>query len=269
MDWIDTHCHLDSFVEKRLLGEVLQRAEAAGVRRLITVGTDAGDWGLYQRLATEHPGRISWTAGLHPGHVGEDYRDALACLAPFWTEDPLPVAVGEIGLDFFRLPKDEEQAARMKQWQGDAFRYQLDWAHQVDAPVVVHSRAAFAECVALIDQVGFPWERVVFHCFAGDGVEVAELVSRGGRASFTGIVTFKSAEAMREAVRAQGLERLMLETDAPYLAPEPHRGKVCEPAMMVRTAERCAELLGVTPEVLAERTSANAAAFFGLPQARA
>ncbi len=261
---IDTHCHLEKFVAKRELDAVLERASEAGVSRVITIGTCPQDWSLYHKLAAEHAGQIDWTAGLHPSDVDEDFRDALAQLAPCWTTQTPPVAVGEIGLDYFRLPKDETEAAKIKQWQADAFRFQLDLAHQLDCPVVVHSRAAFDDCLAMIDASGFPWAKVVFHCFADGAEEIRRLNARGGRGSFTGIVTFKNAEAIRQAVVEQGIDALMVETDAPYLAPEPHRGKPCEPAMVKLTAQKCAELLGVPFDELTAQTTANARAFYGL-----
>lgn len=264
MEWIDSHCHLEKAVQKRELDAVLERSRAAGVHGLITIGTEHDDWPLYAKLAREYTGRIYWTAGLHPGCVEEDYRDQLALLSPCWTESVPPVALGEIGLDYFRLPKDPEEAGRIKRWQADAFRYQLDLAMQFDMPVVVHSRAAFDDCVALIDGHGFDWSRVVFHCFAEGPEEMQRLKSRGGRASFTGIITFKNGHAVRSAMLEQGIGKLMVETDAPYLAPEPHRGQPCEPAMVALTGARCAELLGLDTGEVAHTTTRNAELFFGL-----
>src|SRR5690606_20694187 len=131
---------------------------------------------------------------------------------------------------------------------------QLTLAKQYSCPVVVHSRGAFMETVKMIDTSGVDWSRVVFHCFAEGATEMAELQSRGGRGSFTGIVTYKSAANVREAALAQGLSRLMIETDAPYLTPVPHRGKPNEPAYVRHTAEYCAELFGVSYEELASTT---------------
>ena len=131
-------------------------------------------------------------------------------------------------------------------------------------PLVVHSRGAFAECVAMIDASGFDWSRVVFHCFTEGPVEMAELTKRGGYGSFTGVITYKNAEAVRAASLAQGLDRLMIETDAPYLTPMPHRGKPNEPTYLRHTAEFCAELFGVSRERFAEVTTANAKRFFGI-----
>jgi TatD DNase family protein len=128
---------------------------------------------------------------------------------------------------------------------------------------VVHSRGAFPECVNLIDASGVDWPRVVFHCFTEGESEMAELTRRGAFGSFTGIVTYKTADNVRAAVKAQGLERLMIETDAPYLTPMPHRGKPNEPGFLHHTAEYCAkEVFGVDVERLAEITTANARRFF-------
>jgi len=181
-----------------------------------------------------------------------------------WNLEPRPVALGECGLDRFHLPKDPEEAARIFGWQQAAFAAQLAIARRLDAPVVVHSRGAFAECVAMIDASGVDWRRVVFHCFTEGAAEVGELNRRRGVGSFTGILTYKTAEAVRAAARAQGLERFMLETDAPYLTPMPHRGKPNEPAFVRHTAEFAAGLFGVSPAELARISAGNARRFLGL-----
>ena len=149
-------------------------------------------------------------------------------------------------------------------WQRAAFAAQLAIARRLDAPVVVHSRGAFAECVAMIDASGVDWRRVVFHCFSEGEAEMAELLKRGGRGSFTGILTYKAADSIRAAAKLQGLERFLLETDAPYLTPMPHRGKPNEPAFLRHTAEYAAGLFGVDLATLAQVSTANAKAFFGL-----
>jgi TatD DNase family protein len=176
-----------------------------------------------------------------------------------------PVALGETGLDRFHLPKDSPaEAEKILGWQKAAFAAQLDLAKKLGCPLVVHSRGAFAECVAMIDASGLDWRRVVFHCFTEGPAEMAELTRRGGFGSFTGVITYKNADAVRAAALAQGLDRLMIETDAPYLTPMPHRGKPNEPAYLRHTAEFCAELFGVSRERLAEVTTANARKFFGI-----
>jgi len=263
---IDTHTHLDSFIRRGELRAALERARAAGVGRMIAIGTEPEDWTLYRDAARTHPDAIHFAAGLHPCSVDEHWADRLEGLEDFWRQEPRPVALGETGLDRFHLPKDDPVAAeRIFGWQRAAFDRSLAVAKELDCPVVVHSRGAFRECVALIDASGVDWSRVVFHCFTEGLPEMAELTRRGGRGSFTGIITYKTAENVRAAALAQGPDRLMLETDAPFLTPMPHRGKPNEPAHLRHTAEFCAGLFGVSFEALAELTSANARSFYGLP----
>jgi len=264
MQLIDSHCHLEKFHARGEVDAVLERAAQAGVSQVITVGTSMDDWALYRDLAQKHLGQVHWTAGLHPCHVDEEWRDHVTALSTFWIDDPAPVALGEIGLDHFHLPKFPDEAAELKQQQVNAFRAQLEIAIQFDAPVIIHSRNAFDETMAVLEGMQFPGERIVFHCFAEGPEQMRRLYAYGGRASFTGIVTYKSAENVRQAVIEQGASRVMVETDAPYLAPVPHRGKECEPAHTRHTAEKCAELLGLTLEDFASQSTANAKAFFGL-----
>jgi len=270
MGLIDTHTHLESFARRGDLPAVLARAREAGLEALVTIGTEPEDWMLYRGIAAEHPGWVHYTAGLHPCSVGADWEEKLAGLAAFWegapaAGGPRPVALGETGLDRFHLPKDDPAGAeRIFGWQCAAFRAQLRLAARVGCPVVVHSRGAFRECVELVDEAGADWSRVVFHCFTEGPEEMAELGRRGGWGSFTGIITYKTAAAVRAAARAQGLGRLMLETDAPYLTPLPHRGKPNEPAYLRHTAEFCAGLFAVSPGELADQTTATARRFYGL-----
>ena len=299
MGLIDTHTHLESFARRGELTPTLARARAAGLEALITIGTDADDWGLYRDLAAAHPGFVHYTAGIHPCSVDEHWEERFAQLEGFWNGMrlgraatplaaasefaagetisaerrgaesapclPRPVALGEIGLDRFHLPKDDAAAAeRVFATQQAAFRAGLALAKRLGCPVVVHSRGAFRECVEMIDASGVEWAKVVFHCFTEGAAEIAELNQRGGVGSFTGILTYKTAENIRAAARAQGLDRFMLETDAPYLTPMPHRGKPNEPAYVRHTAEFAAGVFGVSFEELTARSAANAKRFFGL-----
>lgn len=262
---IDSHTHLESFVRRGDFSACMERARAAGVREVITIGTSSEDWELYRNLAREHRGTVYFSAGLHPCSVGENWEEELQKLETFWEEsDVRPVAIGEMGLDRFHLPKDEGEAARVFAWQRGAFERGLQLAKKWGAPVVVHSRGAFPECVEMIDASGVDWARVVFHCFVEGAAEMRVLMERGGRGSFTGILTYKSAESVREAAKAQGLERLMIETDAPYLTPVPHRGKPNEPSFLCHTAEFAAELFGVSFEELSQKTAAETRRFFGI-----
>jgi len=259
---IDTHTHLDSFARRGELPAVLTRAREAGLEAMIAIGTDTDDWPLYRELARQYSGLVHYTVGLHPCSVGADWAGRVAQLADYWPGVPAPVGLGEIGLDRFHLPKEATEAERIFGWQRAAFAEQLGLAKRLGCPVVVHSRGAFRESVEMIDASGVDWSRVVFHCFTEGPLEMADLTKRGGWGSFTGVITYKNAEAVRAAALAQGLGRLMVETDAPYLTPMPHRGKPNEPAYLRHTAEFAAGVFGVGYEELAAVTTKNAKNFF-------
>lgn len=265
---IDSHCHLDRFATRGDFPAVLERSLAAGVTEVITIGTNASDWPVYAEMALKHKGVVHWAAGLHPCDVEEDWEDQLAQLPSWFAETVPPCALGECGLDYFHLPKDADEAAKSKARQHEAFKIQLELALQFNCPVVVHSRHAFADCLRLIDASGVDWRKVIFHCFSEGAEEMRQLKERGGHASFTGILTYKSAASIREAALLQGLDRFQLETDAPFLTPEPHRGKPNEPALMRHTAEYAARLFNVTLEELAATATRNTRSFFSLPAGR-
>ena len=268
MGLIDTHTHLESFARRGELASILQRARAAGLDKLITIGTDTDDWPLYRELAHSHPEFIHYAVGLHPCSVGADWSGRVAQAEGYWknktSANPGPVALGEIGLDRFHLPKEPAEAAKIFAWQKAAFSEQLTLAKSLGCPVVIHSRGAFAECVAVIDESGIDWTKVVFHCFTEGPLEIAELFKRGGYGSFTGVITYKNAENVRAAALAQGIDRFMIETDAPYLTPMPHRGKPNEPAFLRHTAEFSAGVFGVDYDQLAGASTANARRFWGI-----
>lgn len=267
MGLIDTHTHLESFLRAGTADAALARAREAGLEALVTIGTGPDDWTLYRDTARRNPGFVHFTVGVHPCSVDERWSEAVAHIEDFFADADAagPVALGETGLDRFHLPKDEAQADRIYGWQKAAFAAQLEITRRLGCPLVVHSRGAFADCVAMIDAAGVPWKSVVFHCFTEGPEEIEQLRARGGFGSFTGILTYKSAEALRAAARAQGIDRLMLETDAPYLTPAPHRGKPNEPAYLRHTAEFAADLFAVPMETLAATTTANARRFYRLP----
>ena len=267
MGLIDTHTHLESFARKGALEPILQRAREAGVDAMITIGTSPEDWGLYRDIARAHAGFVHFTVGLHPCSVDGGWESAVAQMEEFWRDKagPRPVALGECGLDRFHLPKEAAEAEKIFAWQRAAFEAQLALVKKLACPVVVHSRGAFRECIEMIDASGVTWERVVFHCFTEGAADMAELTRRGGVGSFTGILTYKNADAVRAAAKAQGLERFMVETDAPYLTPLPHRGKPNEPGFVRHTAEFAAkEVFGVSYEEVVAVSTGNARRFFGV-----
>ena len=244
---------------------------------MIAIGTDEDDWSLYRDLSRDQADLIGFTVGLHPCSVGADWEPRVAQLAGFWGLEvrlanapaavvaARPMALGEVGLDRFHLPKGNlVKAAEIFEWQRAAFVEQLALAKRINCPIIVHSRGAFAESVATIDASGVDWRKVVFHCFTEGPLEMAELMKRGGFGSFTGVITYKNAEMVRAAALAQGLDRLMIETDAPYLTPMPHRGKPNEPAYLRYTAEFCAGVFGVSYDELVSVTTKNARSFFNL-----
>jgi len=207
---------------------------------------------------------VHYAVGLHPCSVEERWAEAVAQIEAFWEDVCAPVALGETGLDRFHLPSDAETADRIFRWQRASFAAHLELAGKLRCPLVVHSRGAFRECVEMIDASGYDWSKVVFHCFSEGPAEMEELLLRGAYGSFTGVITYKNAENVRQAAMKQGLERLMIETDAPYLTPVPHRGKPNEPAFLKHTAEYTAGLFSVNLDSFAENTTAMARKFYGL-----
>jgi TatD DNase family protein len=264
MSWFDTHCHLQSSLRNHKLQTVLQHAHEKGVKKMVTVGTSPEDWTDYQKLAQSYPNQIYYSAGLHPGYVDENWTNQVEGLENFWKGMTMPVALGEVGLDFFRLPQNKTDAHKIMSWQREAFRYQLKIAQQLNCPVIIHSRSAFNECIKEIDEADVDWEKVVFHCFTEGIDQIKCLMNRGGRASFTGIVTFSGTEKLLEAVAYQGTKKLMLETDSPYLAPVPFRGQENEPARIPEIACKLSSVLGELPARIEEITYQNSLSFYGL-----
>jgi TatD DNase family protein len=263
MTLVDTHTHLDAVSKAGGLPDLVRRAREVGVGWLIAVGTEPADWELYRDIVAANRDCLRRTVGLHPCSVEAGWEAAVSLIPGHWEGGCAPVALGECGLDRFHLPKEAEAAERVFGLQKAAFQAQLAIARRLGCAVVIHSRGAFRECVDMIDASGVEWSRVVFHCFSEGEAEILELKRRGGRASFTGILTYKNADGVRAAARAQGLDRLMIETDAPFLAPVPHRGKPNEPAYLRHTAEYAAAMFGVGLDELASATTAAARAFYG------
>jgi TatD DNase family protein len=262
---VDTHTHLDAVARAGGLDGLIARARAAGVEWMVAVGTAPDDWDLYRDITRAHRDSVRYTVGVHPCSVEEGWESAVAQIPGYWETGAAdaPVALGECGLDRFHLPKEPAAAERAFSLQREAFGAQLGLARAIGCPVVIHSRGAFRDCVDMIDASGVDWARVVFHCFSEGEAEILELAAKGGRGSFTGILTYKNAEPVRAAARAQGLGRLMVETDAPFLAPAPHRGKPNEPAYLRHTAEYAAGMLGIGLDAFAAATTATARSFFG------
>jgi len=260
----ETHAHLDFPDFAADLDEVIERARAAGIDRIVTIGCDLESSRRAVALADRYPGVFA-TVGWHPNsveHAPEDVRPDLLHLG----RHPKVVAIGECGIDHYRLPTPETGASpadiqRFCEKQATTFRQQLEVASELGLNVVVHQRAAHRAAMEVFQPFAHR-VRGVFHCFVGTVAELEEVIALGSYVSFTGILTFKNAAEIRTALAASPLDRLMLETDSPYLAPVPYRGKRCEPAYVREIATRVAEVRGVPLSTLSEITQANVARFF-------
>lgn len=264
MRLLDSHCHPLSLVKKGKVESWLSEIKQVGLEGVIAIGTDLSDWSEYRDLAESYSGFIHYTVGLHPGYVSEGWDDTVAALSPYFADKKSPVALGEIGLDYYRLPEDPSEANQIKEWQRGAFQQQLRLAYQLGCPIVIHSRNAFHDCVKMIDESRVDWKKVVFHCFTEGPECVRELNKRGGRASFTGVITYPNAPIVTASLKAQGLSRLMLETDAPYLTPQSKRGQENSSANLGEIAEKAAEILNLPADEVAAVATLNAKQFFGI-----
>ncbi|MFA7382187.1 MAG: TatD family hydrolase [Desulfurivibrionaceae bacterium] len=257
---IDTHCHLDFPDYQEDLAEVLSRARQAGVSRIVTVGIDFATSQAAVELAARDVALFA-TVGVHPHHVRElgagDYGRLRELAA-----HPRVVAYGEIGLDYVK----EYSPRAMQQ---EHFARQVDLARKLALPLIIHDREAHADTLAVL-RAALPLKAGgVMHCFSGDAAFAEEVLDLGFYISIPGVVTFPKAQVMQEAVRQVPLSRLLLETDGPFLAPVPRRGKRNEPALMLHTALKVAELKEVSLAELAQATTANAERLFRLAECRA
>ncbi|MBE0541299.1 MAG: TatD family hydrolase [Verrucomicrobia bacterium] len=261
----DTHAHLDFPDFAADLPQIIERAQAAGITKIISIGTDLDSSTQAIKLAEQFP-CVYAAVGWHPGHVTAapaDVRPALRELA----SHPKVVAIGETGLDYYRLPSTQNAGSpaddeHYKRRQAELFRQQLEVAAEAGLNCVIHQRGdCLADTLALLrpfaDRV-----RGVFHCFAGDADAMRRILALNSIVSFTGIVTFKNAQSVRDTVAATPLGQFMLETDCPYLAPVPYRGKRCEPAYVKEISEVVAKAKGCSLEELSAATCETAEKFF-------
>jgi TatD DNase family protein len=285
----DTHAHLDfpDFAED--LTGLLIKARESGVNRIITISTSVEGAQRALRLANEHSGLLTplqpaiWaTAGVHPSNAMEASDDFIAALRDA-ARNPRVVAIGECGLDYHRLPSRTMHEAAVatvafgnetpadvdaaladgavKSRQADVFQAQLELAAELNLPVVIHERDSWDDTVAVLRP--FTGKvRAVFHCFGKSREHADEVLAMGHLVSFTGIVTFKNAQVVQDTAKTLPSGTFMVETDCPYLAPVPHRGKRCEPAHVRHVAAHIAMLRGVPLEIIAEETEATANSFF-------
>jgi TatD DNase family protein len=255
----DTHCHLTLAEFDADRDMVVNRARAVGITRLVVVGIDAASGEQAIRLVEQYP-ELSAAVGMHP-HEADRLDGAEKGRLKELAKHPRVVAIGEMGLDYYRTIAPPEA-------QVSAFRWQLELAQGAGLPIIVHSREASAETVAILREYLHDGRmRGVMHCFSGDERVLEQVLELGMYLSLGGPVTYPTARGAATTARSVPLDRLLLETDCPYLPPQPYRGKRNEPAYLVTIAQRIAEIRGITTAELAQATSDNASALFGLARA--
>jgi TatD DNase family protein len=260
----DTHAHLGYPDFASELPEVVTRAAEAGITKIICIATDLESSQRAIQIAGQFP-NVFAVVGWHPSDAAkapEDLRPALRDLA----RHPKVVALGETGMDYYRLPSRKPEFSSAddepyKKKQADIFRQHLEVAAETGLNCVIHQRESLEDAISIFkpyaDRV-----RGVFHCYANDAATMQRIVSMGSLVSFTGILTFKNGQNIRDAMAATPLDQFMLETDCPFLAPVPYRGKRCEPAYVKEISETAAQMKGCSLEELSEVTCATAIRFF-------
>ncbi len=263
-EFYDTHAHLDypDFADE--LPQLVERAAAAGITRLVSIGTDLESSAKAVALAERFPGVFA-VVGWHPNDAVRAPRDFRAELREL-AKHPKVVAIGETGLDYFRLPSasggSAAEDAHVKARQAEVFQQQLEVAAEVGLNLVIHTRGeCFEETLAMLQPFASR-VRGVFHCFVGTPEQMRRVLAMNSLVSFTGILTFKNAQSVRETLAATPLGSFMLETDAPFLAPVPYRGKRCESAYVQDIAAAVAAVKSCTLEELSAATCATAREFF-------
>ena len=243
--FIDSHCHLDFPEYRERLPEVLANMAAAQVSHALCISVDLPDFPLVRQLAETHP-HLYASVGVHP-----DYEDTPEPTVDFLVEaakHPKVIAIGETGLDYYRMA---DRAYADMDWQRTRFRTHIRAAIESGCPLIIHTRSASEDTIRILKEEGADRIGGVMHCFT-ESLEVAkQAIDLGFYISFSGIVTFKSAKDLQETCRQVPLERMLIETDSPYLAPMPHRGKTNEPAWVSHVARYIADLKGVSIDAIA------------------
>ncbi len=249
--YVDSHCHLDFPELASRLDEVLARMRDNRVERALCVSVTLEDFPRVRALAEAHP-QLYASVGVHPDHreAREPDVDTLIALAAH----PRIIAIGETGLDYYRTEGDP---AVLNGWQRERFRVHVRAARATCKPLIVHTRSASDDTIAILREEGADAAGGVMHCFTETWEVARAALDLGFYISLSGIVTFRNAEALREVARQVPLDRLLIETDSPYLAPVPHRGKPNEPGFVRHVGEFLAALRGVEPERFAELTTEN------------
>ncbi|MFQ5591114.1 MAG: TatD family hydrolase [Phycisphaerae bacterium] len=258
MGLVDSHAHLTAPELRGQVADVLARCSQAGVETVITVGTDLADSKAALSLAVQYPGRVCAAVGVHPHEAGKVGNAELVAVSRLW-ERPEVVAVGEIGLDYhYDFCEREKQ-----QW---VFARQLELASDLDRPIIIHAREALDDVISLLLEKGYKQRRVVFHCFSGTRESASRIAEHGWRVSFTGMITFRQSSELKQIAKSCPSYKLMIETDSPYLSPEPVRNRrPNEPALLIHTVRFLADLRGVPYDTLVKQTAHNTRMFFDIP----
>lgn len=248
---VDSHCHLDMLSEDdAIVADILSRAKAAGVIHCINISVNLADFPRVLAIAEKFP-HVSASFGLHPNDADEPADEATIIKL---GSHPKVVGIGETGLDYYRSTGDLS-------WQREQFRLHIRAAKHLNKPLIIHTREAQADTIAILKEEGAADVGGVMHCFTENWEMAKQALDLGFYISISGIVTFKNAQQVQDMAKRVPLDRLLIETDAPYLAPMPHRGKTNEPAYVRHTAEFLAAHRGIALETLANATTAN---FFNL-----
>ena len=249
--FVDSHCHIDFPELNAQLPEVLAAMRANSVTHALCISVNLPDWPGVMAIAAAHP-NVYATVGVHPDY--EDTPEPTVEQLVELAQRPKVVGIGETGLDYYRVPQFTDQSM---DWQRERFRRHIRAARQAGKPLVIHTRSAADDTLRLMREEGAGEAGGVMHCFT-ESWEMAEgCLDLGFCISFSGIVTFKNAKELHEVARRVPLERMLIETDSPYLAPVPFRGKLNQPAYVKHVAEGIAALRGITVEEVAKLTTAN------------
>ena len=258
--FVDSHCHL-SFPElKQRLPDILADMRAAQVEQAICICTQMEEFETVHALALEHD-QLWATVGVHPDT--EDMREPDVAELVRLAALPRVVAIGETGLDYYRL---NGRSIEDMEWQRERFRTHIRAAKQARKPLVIHTRSSAADTLRVLDEEGGEAAGGVFHCFTETAEVALAAVERGYYISFSGIVSFKNAQDLRDLLKLLPLDRVLIETDSPYLAPVPFRGKTNSPAYVPHVAKAVADAVGLPVHELAAQTTANTRRLFGLPE---
>ncbi|MDO4637634.1 MAG: TatD family hydrolase [Lautropia sp.] len=253
--FVDSHCHLDFSELHTRLPDILANMQAAGVEHALCISVTLETWPQVMAIVREHPGCLSASVGVHP-----DYLDAAEPTVAQLVQaamQPEVVGIGETGLDYYRIPGEELD------WQRERFRVHIRAARQVGKPLIIHTRSAAQDTLRVLREEGAESVGGVMHCFTEDWEIARQALDLGFYISLSGIVSFKNAGTVHEVARRVPADRLLIETDSPFLAPVPYRGKPNEPAWVVHVAEAVAKLRQISVEAVGQMTTENYDRLFG------